>query len=408
MTDTRRDQRRQHARVGDHGQQPDIVGHHRGQGGVHRADACIERDPSQREARQAGDERQQQAFDKELPDDAAARCAQRQADGDLALSHSGAREHQAGEVRGGRQQHEAERDHQRREGEEHLERQRDRRRCRLEDGHHGLRLRRMARRCTLRPGQYRRPGGAFGLRGAEASDHFEPLRLFGPEEARPLFERGLQRQRRPEVAGEQVQADEAFGSDADNLDVDAANLQLPTDRCRVAAKEPHPRGVAEDDDGLAPGGLAVRWSQHASTEGRDAEQGEVVARDQLAHGRPPVDARQQLPHRDVRLGEDAGHVAAEPRGLRPREPMDKASAVLPGRLIQRSGIMHGGRLDDVDVEKRVGDCVEAERHGERPNDGQSDRWRTLEDAEREADVSPERLKAHTRLRRLRACRCCSS
>ena len=249
---------------------------------------------------------------------------------------------------------------------------------------------------------------AFGLRGAEASDHFEPLRLFGPEEARPLFERGQQRQRRPEVAGEQVQADEAFGSDADNLDVDAANLQLLTDRCRVAAKEPHPRGVAEDDDRLAPGGLAVRWSQHASTEGRDAEQGEVVARDQLAHGRPPVDARQQLRHGDVRLGEDAGHVAAEPRGLRPREPMEKASAVLPGRLIQRSGIMHGGRLDDVGVEKRVGGCVEAERHGQRPNNGQSDRWRTLEDAEREPDVSPERLKAHTRLRRLSACRCFSS
>jgi hypothetical protein len=85
--DPRRYQRRQHVRVGDHGQQPDIVGHRRGQGGVHRADAGIERDPSQREARQAGDERQQQAFDKELPDDAAARCAQRQADGDLALSH---------------------------------------------------------------------------------------------------------------------------------------------------------------------------------------------------------------------------------------------------------------------------------------------------------------------------------
>ena len=407
-TDTRRDQRRQHARVGGHGQQPDQVGHRRGQGGVHRADACIERDPSQREARQAGDERQQQAFDKELPDDAAARCAQRQADGDLALSHGGAREHQAGEVRGGRQQHEAERDRQRRQGEEHVERQRDRRRGRLEDGHHGLRFRRIARRCALRPGQYRRPGGAFGLRGAEASDDFQPLRLFGPEQARPLFERRQQCQRRPEVAGEHVQADEAFGSDADNLDVDAADLQLLADRCQVAVKVAHPPGVAEDDDRLAPGGRAVGGLQHASAEGRDAEQGEVVARDQLAHGRPPVDTCRQPRHGDVGLGEYGGHVAAEPLCLRPRKPVEKASAVLPGRLVQRSGITHRRGRDHVGVEKRVGGCVEAERHGERPNDGQRDRWRTLEDAEREADVSPERLEAHTRLRRLGACRCCSS
>jgi hypothetical protein len=77
--------------------------------------------------------------------------------------------------------------------------------------------------------------------------------------------------------------------------------------------------------------------------------------------------------------------------------MEKSAAVLPGRLIQRSGIMHGGRLDDVGVEKRVGGCVEAERHGQRPNNRQGDRRRPLEDAEGEPDVSPKRLEAHTRL-----------
>ena len=56
--------------------------------------------------------------------------------------------------------------------------------------------------------------------------------------------------------------------------------------------------------------------------------------------------------------------------------------------VQRSGIVHGRGLDHVGVEKRVGGCVEAERHGQRPNDSQRDRWRTLEDAEREPDVSP--------------------
>ena len=79
--------------------------------------------------------------------------------------------------------------------------------------------------------------------------------------------------------------------------------------------------------------------------------------------------------------------------------MEEASAVLPGREVQRAGIAHGRGLDDVGVEERVRGRVEAERHGQRPDNGQSDRWRTLEDAEREPDVSPERLKAHARLRR---------
>ena len=64
------------------------------------------------------------------------------------------------------------------------------------------------------------------------------------------------------------------------------------------------------------------------------------------------------------------------------------------RLIQRSGIMHGGRRDDVGVEKRIGCGVDAERHGQRPENGQSYRWRTLEDAEGEPDVLPGTRGTH--------------
>jgi hypothetical protein len=76
------------------------------------------------------------------------------------------------------------------------------------------------------------------------------------------------------------------------------------------------------------------------------------------------------------------------------------ACIEPGRLVQRSGITHRRGLDHVGVEKRVGGCVEAERNRERPNYGQRDRWRTLEDAERER-MSPQ--KDSSRIRALDGC-----
>ena len=83
-----------------------------------------ERPRRQREAGRAGQHGDQQPLGQELPDDASAAGAERQAHGDLALPGDGAREHDVRHVGARRDEHEHERGEHRGEDREELERQR--------------------------------------------------------------------------------------------------------------------------------------------------------------------------------------------------------------------------------------------------------------------------------------------
>ena len=59
----------------------------------------------QRDAERCSAEREQSAFDEQLPQHTAARCAKRHADGHLTLTRVGAGEHQVGQIGAGDEQH---------------------------------------------------------------------------------------------------------------------------------------------------------------------------------------------------------------------------------------------------------------------------------------------------------------
>ena len=142
----------------------------------------------------ARDQREQQAFGEQLPDDAAPRRANRQPDADLALAGDPAREQQVGDVRAPDHQDQAERKKERHEQQHRVGRQRDRALPRFEHEaraaarrnvrphaarvpHEELRERLVARQTGLQPaddveadGSLRVPAGRGGTgQGARAA-----------------------------------------------------------------------------------------------------------------------------------------------------------------------------------------------------------------------------------------------
>ena len=89
----------QHSPVGDDGEMDGVLA------GVERRDEQPAEGLRQRDAERCSAEREQAAFDEQLPQHAAARCAEGHADGHLTLPRAGAGEHQVGEVGAGDEQH---------------------------------------------------------------------------------------------------------------------------------------------------------------------------------------------------------------------------------------------------------------------------------------------------------------
>jgi hypothetical protein len=263
---------------------------------------CQQRSRQHRRQAEAGDpsdQREDQAFDQELPYQLAARGAERQAHGDLLLPHEAARDQQVGDVGAGDQQdqthHRHQDDQRRREivaepgeskrrgfddqvsGHEPFAgvwrplfrpRQRHLVLTDLQEQPLQRRLRRGDRVSGLEPGEHLHPSRA-------AVVHVHPIPLGRHHRFHLDRHADLRRLRR-------IEAGESPRRHADDRHRVVVHQDLLTDDGAVAAEAVDPVVVAEHDDRMPAIHLIVFLGVEHPPEGRsDAEHREVVARDEL-------------------------------------------------------------------------------------------------------------------------------
>ena len=295
-------------------------------------------------------------------DDAGARRAERDANGDLARPRHGAGEEQIGNVRAGEEQHE-------RHGGELGEHVRPRmlaveRVCIL-DAHVPLVV--VLRILAL---QLLHDGMHVGVGTADRQAGREPRQHAGEHTAVALAaEVAVERERRPELGARRK--DEPRRHDTDDgarhvVDANDASQHL---RVRAEVAAPHP--VAQDDDVRRLGVARVVIGERATQRGTRAQQMEVARRDAIA-----VYALRLLDVGDAGLeGPERGQLAEALVAARQVDVVrGRHEGVVRARVRRRdfgdedetSGIGGGDRVED----QRAGEAVDARRAA---------------DAEREAD-----------------------
>jgi hypothetical protein len=230
--------------------------------------------------------RDQQRFDEQLRHDAAAACAEREAQRELARARGGAGEHQVGDVETDQDQH--------RDGQpaEDCQRLRERPGQRLTaarrvDQHHARRLRTGA--SDVEPRHERLPSRINLLTGRFARH----ARLHARDDAEPPFARILQarrahhldlhRHRHADIArGAELQTLKLRRRDADDRERVIVHGQRAADDARIAAEAALPIAMTDDHDRMSARHAVVVWRQHAAEFRREAEHFEVVARYQFA------------------------------------------------------------------------------------------------------------------------------
>ena len=216
----------------------------------------------------ADDERKQQAFREQLPDNAAPRRANRQADANLPLAGDPAREEQVGHVRAGDHQNQAECKKERHERQHGLGRLRDRPQPRFE---HEARGRPLAGTFSRMPGvpheELRERLIARHTR-LQPPDNVEAAGLFASLLAAAEFAK--QGERRPEVGRSDRESSKAFGHHADDVESRAVHQDGAVEYAGIARKMQGPGAMAEHDDATSTG-LVVRWCERAPKGGAHAE-----------------------------------------------------------------------------------------------------------------------------------------
>ena len=273
-------ERREQHGEGDHARvELKIERDRHGQARLERREQTDER-PPERQAGEAGGEREDQPFDQQLLQDPPPRRSEREARRDLAPPFDRTREQDAGDVAARDQEHEAGQDSEHRD--EADERQDRRRRHALRVGdvdaparHAVVTLRRQVGVHDALQLVARLPRRGAGL---EPADRRHPHRVVHRQRrAVARVHVHFHRHRHPEIGADDRGAGEAGLGDADHRVGSVVEADGLAEHVRAGGEAPAPELVAQDDDGMRVGSAVLVGQEEASGGGTRADDLEEVA-----------------------------------------------------------------------------------------------------------------------------------